>query len=414
MGWHPDGTAPAPQPPRTGSPRAAEMELLVACAHPRLDGARRARIAAVLERRLDWDRAIRLAARHGLLPLLYQHLDQVGRRQVPADTLAALRSAFVENTVRSLHLARELIALLRLFAEAGVTAVPYKGQAMAARLYGDPGLRQAGDLDILVAPEAYDAARRVLLARGYAPRHALSAAKRAIMRDRWHCEPFEHPAGFAVELHWAFTSWRLLGPLDLHTISPRLEHARLGGASLPTLGDEDLLLVLCIHGARHLWSRLEWVVNVAVLGERLDAAAWDRILGRATALGCQRAVLLGAVVAHRILDMPLPAAVLARVESDRALAHLHEVSWRVLLDDADEPERTGAAWAWQRERFLMHLHERRRDGLRFLWSRATTPKDPEQWITLAVWRGQIRLHRLIQPIRIGSKLVGLLLRRVGR
>ncbi|MBX6362675.1 MAG: nucleotidyltransferase family protein [Gemmatimonadetes bacterium] len=414
MGWQPDGTAPAPPPPRTGTPRAAEMELLVACAHPRLDGARRARIAALLERRLDWDRAIRLARRHGLLPLLYQNLDRAGRQQVPAESLATLRAFFVENAVRSLELAGELITLLRLFAEAGVTAVPYKGQAMAARLYGGPGLRQAGDLDILVAPEAYDAARRVLLARGYEPRHALSAAKQAIMRDRWHCEPFEHPAGFAVELHWAFTSWRLLAPLDLHTVAPRLEHARLGGASLPMLGDEDLLLVLCIHGARHLWSRLEWVVNVAVVGERLDAAAWERILGRATPLGCQRAVLLGAVVAHRILDMPLPAAVLARAAADRALARLQDVTWRVLLDDADEPGRTGAAWAWQRERFLMHLHERRRDGLRFLWSRATTPKDPEQWVTLGVWRGHIRLHRLIEPIRIGPKLVGALLRRTGR
>lgn len=414
MGWHTDRAAPEPLSPRAVARLSPELELLVACAHLRLDGPRRAQMLALLERRPDWDRVIRLAARHGLLPLVYRHLDEIGRRHVPPEILETLRASSVENTVRSLNLARELMALLRLFGAAGIPAVPYKGQAMAARLYGDPGLRQAGDLDILVAPEDYDAARRVLLARGYEPRHPLSAAKQAIMRERWHCEPFRHPAGFVVELHWAFATWRLLRRLDLHTVSPRLQHVRLGGVSLPALGDEDLLLVLCVHGARHLWSRLEWVTNVAVLGERLDAAAWDRILGRAAALGCQRAVLLGAVVSRGILGTPLPAAVLARVGSDRALVHLQEVVRRVLLDDADEPGRAGAAWVWQRERFLMLLHDRRWDRLRFLWSRATTPSDPEQWITLAVWPGGIRLHRLIQPIRIGPKLVWLLLRRAGR
>jgi hypothetical protein len=51
----------------------------------------------------------------------------------------------------------------------------------------------------------------------------------------------------------------------------------LQGHRLYTIGLEKLLLYLCIHGAKHQWERLEWIVDIAYLikGKDID---WEKML----------------------------------------------------------------------------------------------------------------------------------------
>jgi hypothetical protein len=43
----------------------------------------------------------------------------------------------------------------------------------------------------------------------------------------------------------------------------RASRVDLGGSSVRTLAPEDLLLVLCVHTANHVWSRLSWLCDIA-------------------------------------------------------------------------------------------------------------------------------------------------------
>ncbi len=49
---------------------------------------------------------------------------------------------------------------------AGVAALPLKGPLLSRDLYGDPGMRSAVDLDLLVRAEQLDLAVRTIGARG--------------------------------------------------------------------------------------------------------------------------------------------------------------------------------------------------------------------------------------------------------
>ena len=58
------------------------------------------------------------------------------------------------------------------------------------------------------------------------------------------------------------------------------------------MAPEELLIILCVHGSKHAWERLKWVVDVAELlrSQRLN---WKRVFSTATKWKCRRMALLG-------------------------------------------------------------------------------------------------------------------------
>ena len=147
------------------TPVAREVELLLTCARARLDEDQTERVKELASSDLDWDYLLRIADRHGLQPLLHWHLNSVCAAAVPEPHLQHLRVAFQRVSALNIFLTHELQRLLSLFAKDNITAVPYKGPALALQLYSNVALRQFSDLDILVHPRDVSRARDLLSER---------------------------------------------------------------------------------------------------------------------------------------------------------------------------------------------------------------------------------------------------------
>src|SRR5262245_46196730 len=156
-------------PPNDLCPRDREMHFLVGCARASLEPQRADHLRDLASSGLNWERLVTLAHRNGLAPLLYSHLNRICAPLVPGDTFARLRDYFQRNSALSLLLTGELIRLLKCLAENGIDAVPYKGPALAAQLYGHVALRQFCDLDILVRATDVWKASRVIETQGFEP-----------------------------------------------------------------------------------------------------------------------------------------------------------------------------------------------------------------------------------------------------
>jgi hypothetical protein len=96
---------------------------------------------------------------------------------------------------------------------------------------------------------------------------------------------------------------------------------------------EDLMLVLCAHGAKHLWGRIGWICDIArVLVRYQEEINWSIIDKLASSLGARRMVLLGVFLAYQLLNAPLPGPILLRAKSDKTVirlaTHVSEV-WRM-------------------------------------------------------------------------------------
>ncbi|HUP94268.1 MAG TPA: nucleotidyltransferase family protein [Burkholderiales bacterium] len=318
---------------------SAEFELLLHCARVRLDEMHARAISDLLDRNLDWHSFVSIAQRHGVNPLVYRTLMRLNSAKVPSQTLERLRSLYETNRVRNLVLVSELLKAVRALASAGVTGVPHKGPALAAALYGDFALRLSVDVDIRVRPCDAVAAHRAIIDMGYSPDRAIP---RSILKlyARYHYEfAFLNARErmLMIELHWRNAPTYYCLPEIPDRSWERLTQVSLAGASVPCYAPEDLLFDLCMHGCKHKWRSLKWIVDIAEFLRVHADLDWLAMLENAQAVSAERMLALGIFLAHDLLDAQVPPDLLAAVRSKRAIASLaDEVCENLLCVD---PER---------------------------------------------------------------------------
>jgi hypothetical protein len=243
---------------------------------------------------VDWAALAPLTGFHRVAPLLALAL-QAGVASAAPDSARDALAAARANASRNLLLTGELARLVKQLDARGIPAIPYKGPTLAALLYGDPALRHYSDLDLLVQPQDLPAAKQAALALGYRP--GTQDTHHAIFLSRGHSE-------IKLELHWAIMREDFPLRLDLEGVWERCGRVSFGGLQATTLSLEDLLLVLCVHGANHWWLRLQWTCDVAQLIRRYPALDWAQVMARAKSAGGQRILFLGISLAHDLLGAP--------------------------------------------------------------------------------------------------------------
>ena len=386
-----------------GIPAAAagmrpEVPVLLSCARVRLEPDRAEQVRALLRQGLDWAWLLRAAQWHTTAPLLYWHLSRVAPVAIPAPDRDGLRQWFQDNAGRNLLLTGQLLRILRLFAAHGVRAVPFKGPTLAASAYGNLALRQFLDLDLLLLPADLPRARDLLAAEGYRSGLPLEPAQEVAYLASLGQMPFvKEGRTCMVELHAQIAPRDFYFPLGLERVWRRLRPVSLAGQDVLALAGEDLLLVLCAHGAKHLWGCLGWVCDVAELLRAQPAMNWAWVVDEARSLRCERILLLGLLLAHDLLEAPVPEDLLRRARSLPVLRALAAQVWGLMF-----PETGGRLWGLENGLFQLRVRERPWDGLRYTLSLALTPTVAD-WTSLRVPASFSFLYYLSRPVRLAMK-----------
>ena len=241
-----------------------EDRLMVLCARTRLSDEAASSIRSLLDEGLDWEYVLRRALAHGVMPLLYRNLSTLCPELVPEDALSSLRSFCDNNTRRNLMLTAELCSVLGVLSAENIQVIPLKGPLLAESAYGHLGLRQMADLDILVHRADVLRAKDILSSRGYQPFEELTRAQEAsVLRHDCEYPLWRLDPEVVVEIHWRITPKTFPFPLNAQILAQRLRPSRLGPTSVAGTEPEDLLLILCVHSAKHMWTKLSWVCDVA-------------------------------------------------------------------------------------------------------------------------------------------------------
>jgi hypothetical protein len=379
-----------------------EVEILLACARLQLQEADIQRIRDLLELEIDWNRLISLAIFHRLTSFAYIHLNALAPDIVPAETLEFLRARFFQSAGEALRQTAELLKILQLLNGNDVLAVPYKGPELAARVYGNLGLRWCCDLDVIVKQRDVSCARVLLEQAGFRPRHPTSrAGQQFIVRNR-HSDVYIRDGGTVLELHWAFIDGETSFSVGLEQLEPRLQECSLGGSRVLVFAPEDLLLILCVHGATHRWDRLEWLCGVTELIRSVEVD-WQVVLDRAAKHKIDKTLLLGLLLAHDLLDAPVREEVLSRARADRDVACLSNMVQETLaLGEIGRAQPD----TLQRDLFRLRLQSTLSDRLRYFFYRFTTPgrrRDTRHMLPLGRW--SVPLPALVRPFQVVGKVL---------
>lgn len=345
-------------PPRTEvtADVCPEVQVLLCCAQCYHDPASASQLLPLLRHDLDWAALIGLALRHRVLPLLYRGLQTISPGMIPHAIQTELQHYFHANARRNLLQAGTLLKLLRVLEMHHIPAIPYKGPGLAMLAYGNLTLRQFGDLDLLVRPQDARRAQALLWDQGYRWQHDRSPARFPHLLKVY--ELISADGQVLVELHWALTSATFYFPLHLTCLWDRLETAILLDTPVRTLSPADLLLTLCVHGAKHQWHRLAWICDVAALLRASPQLDWERCIAQARQLGGVRMLALGLCLAHDLLGAVLPTEVWRWMHTEPIVpwlaAHVRSQLFTVTAN---------LAQAWDHPAFYLALRERIRDRL---------------------------------------------------
>ena len=387
-----------------------EEELLLYCARAHLEGPAAEQFNALLQKDIEWSYLLRLASNHWITPLLYWHLNEADDAAIPSSVMEELKDEFQNDWMRNLFLIGELHAIVELFAANGIPALPYKGAVLAQYAYGNVALRAFSDIDILIDKCDLRKIKELLFSVGYEPSEELNETQEKIyILSGYHYE-FEHSSrGTHVEIHWAVWKKGLsLTPSQIG-IWERATLTTLFGTDMLITTPEEMLLLACIHGTKHQWQILQLICDVAGLIQAHPELDWDTLLRRAHALGSERMLFLGLLLASDVLGTPLPETVLKTAESDKtAKALSNRITKALFLEPQTEHDTAFRPLTFKDIRFVVLSKERFKDKLRALYSFALLPTLAEYEL-LALPARLSKLYYVVRPFHLVMRCVEFLL-----
>ena len=315
-----------------------EFRLMLVCLRWPLDAAALDDIAERAAVIGDWRHLLALTRRHRVVGLVWRALKRSGC-PIPGDVAATFQQLSAAAAKQAMRLSVESLRLSQLLKSRGIDALFLKGVTVTVLAYGDPTVRHAKDVDLLVPPSAVEETLACLREAGYMPTFDLDAVppqRRALWFRYTKSMDWVHAdMGALLELHWRLTDAPLLH--DIPDPAARQAVAIMPGREIETLDDDHLLGYLCVHGAAHGWMRLKWLADVYALLPH-EAHAAEETYRRLLQVGAGRSAGQALLLCHDFFDLPLAPGLLHELESSFLLRTLRREAVSLLARGGEVKE----------------------------------------------------------------------------
>lgn len=295
---------------------------------------------------IDWSHFIKLARFHRVHGLAWNALAK-SPVPLPPDVTEALSAGARSIAAMNLAIARECSELTEAFARSEIPLLFVKGLTVAALAYRSPMLKMGWDIDMLIDPADLGSAVQALHVRGFSLKLPPDGADLHAWHRRSKESVWERPDGLHVELHTRLADSHALIPgLCVRSASQQVEIGP--GVRLSTLAEDELFAYLCVHGASSAWFRLKWISDLAglIAGRPVDEVG--RLYNRAQKLGAARSAGQALLVAHQLMQTPLPDFAI-----DVSTRHLADAALRQLAESTEPTERRLGTWRIHRTQLLL-------------------------------------------------------------
>ncbi len=254
----------------------------------------------------DWAEYLCLVNRHRIPALSWTALSRVPGIVIPGPVKQELQKRNDACRIQAIRHCRQLEMVLKAFNRAGIPVMNLKGPILSAELYGDVGLRQSKDLDLVVCPDDLRRAQTCLDDMGW----QLDSEFLPETPRQW--EKF-----WRMEHELAFTDSQRASVLEIRwridCDPPSQNNARWirsipsvwQGCSYQAMNPVDQVLYLCNHGGVHIWFRAKWLGDLA----RIHADGrmnWEAVLDYSRSSGQEKPLLTGLVLLDIVYRLPLP------------------------------------------------------------------------------------------------------------
>jgi hypothetical protein len=280
---------------------------------------------------------------------------------------------YLAEKMQQLDKVRRFVQVVDLLQGSGVVFLCLKGPVLSQQLYGDPAVRFSHDVDLLLLDRAdMDRVDRLLISQGYVGVDNSSwpekRTRQRILMDCVHHLAYVHKEhGFMVEIHWSvYTPFPVRARQFERIVADNSQRIDFAGREVLVFAQELNLLYLVIHGAKHGWQRLKWLVDIKDYPfENVDPGKWTRLVRE---LKSERIVSQTGFLLCYFFNITQPLLVAGKLPS-----FLKVYPLRII--DAEIPQ-VGSVWNSMNDlRYRLMLCKSYGYKLRLLQSMAISPSD---------------------------------------
>lgn len=243
--------------------------------------------------------------------------------------LSKLRNVTHEHSMKQLKVSGDLLKLLSEFKKQDIDVMPLKGPLLSQSLYGSFANRESADLDLLISPDDLQNANQLFERLGYISQdYVLTgfSAKQWRVFKKVHCNTTYVPGqqgATVVELHWKmFEAEELYHKKTECLISESVEK-EFQGLPIKVMSNEDLFIYLSIHGAKHRWAGLKWLIDIRQFMLKHDQQTdWEALLKRCADHQIHWPVWQALYLSHGLFGTSLPPGVLESVHKEQSVKAL--------------------------------------------------------------------------------------------
>ncbi|MGH7664855.1 MAG: nucleotidyltransferase family protein [Gemmatimonadaceae bacterium] len=205
--------------------------------------------------RCAWEGVFRMAARERCAALAWLRSRETISRLAPARVVAAWRREVVRASEHGCRQLGRYAVFLHRLDDAGAEPVVLKGMPLSQRLYSDPFVRLAHDLDVVVRPDRRDIARSIAVELGW---RRVAGTAPFEENFAWHDERER----MWIDLHSSALSDRLS---HLHLPLPEHAPCAIHGFSFRAHSGPLMPGTLAAHLAKHELPPFLWLIDFATL-----------------------------------------------------------------------------------------------------------------------------------------------------
>src|SRR5664280_884465 len=180
-----------------------EEKLLLCLCRLSFSDQQKAEICDLVKQITNWPRFVTLANEHGIIALCRHNLVTLHcDATIPEKYREILHAGYLKSLSRNTKMFELLKEVLSIAASENIKVVLLKGLALEKTIYGNSGLRQMNDLDILVRIEDAIKLRNLLLKNSFKSQPAISPLHEKILPSYGKHLPEMYKNGLSVEIHF--------------------------------------------------------------------------------------------------------------------------------------------------------------------------------------------------------------------
>ncbi len=319
----------------------------------------------------SYDRFIKLAYKHGIVPLIYKNTKNLHQSSlILTKFIDKLKPHYQTIAQRNMLMSAELIYITKFLKTNHIESLACKGPALSQMAYGDITLRQYGDIDILIRKKDRHKMMLILEEKGYIPEIQLKENSKEIFFNTVNVIAFyKKSTGTRIEIHWELLSKNYAMDWKEEILWKNTKFIQINNSKIQVLTMENHLLYICVHSAKHLYERIEWICDIDRLIQSNQNINWQYILKEARRMGITRMLYLGLTLCKELFDLTIPEDIQKKIQNDKKIPTLINKIIKINFSKSKYEEKSFNTLI-----LLLNMRENYIDKLKLLYKAIITPK----------------------------------------